>query len=100
MVGYDLFLSRVMVKHVGLCVCTGTLNSDKVSYNFKHFAVTFKYIAVDSGWTGITWSKETMFEYLENPKKYIPGTKMIFAGLKKEQERADLIAYIEAEGKK
>lgn len=42
----------------------------------------------------ITWNEETLFEYLENPKKYIPGTKMVFAGLKKPQERADLIAYI------
>ncbi|RZB94422.1 cytochrome c-2 [Asbolus verrucosus] len=44
---------------------------------------------------GITWNKDTLFEYLENPKKYIPGTKMVFAGLKKPQERADLIAYLE-----
>lgn len=44
--------------------------------------------------TGITWSEDTLFVYLENPKKYIPGTKMVFAGLKKPQERADLIAYI------
>ncbi|KAK0084845.1 hypothetical protein PV325_006260 [Microctonus aethiopoides] len=44
---------------------------------------------------GITWNKDTLFEYLENPKKYIPGTKMVFAGLKKTQERGDLIAYIE-----
>lgn len=43
---------------------------------------------------GITWSEETLFEYLENPKKYIPGTKMVFAGLKKESERNDLIAYL------
>ena len=43
---------------------------------------------------GIIWSEETLNVYLENPKKYIPGTKMVFAGLKKAQERADLIAYL------
>ncbi len=45
---------------------------------------------------GITWGPETLFEYLENPKKYIPGTKMVFAGLKKPDERGDLIAYLES----
>ena len=43
---------------------------------------------------GIGWGDETLFEYLENPKKYIPGTKMAFAGLKKPQDRADVIAYL------
>jgi len=48
---------------------------------------------------GVIWSRETLFDYLENPKKYIPGTKMIFAGLKKETDRADLIAYLEQQSK-
>ncbi|KAL5242107.1 PREDICTED: cytochrome c-like [Diuraphis noxia] len=43
---------------------------------------------------GITWSETTLFEYLENPKKYIPGTKMVFAGIKKVDERNNVIAYL------
>jgi len=43
---------------------------------------------------GITWAENTLFEYLLDPKKFIPGTKMVFAGLKKPQDRGDLIAYL------
>ncbi len=43
---------------------------------------------------GVTWAEDTLDVYLTNPKKYIPGTKMVFAGLKKKGERADLIAYL------
>ncbi|KAJ7218271.1 cytochrome-c from the OXPHOS pathway [Mycena haematopus] len=43
---------------------------------------------------GVTWAEDTLFDYLENPKKYIPGTKMAFAGLKKEKDRNDLITHL------
>ena len=42
----------------------------------------------------VVWSEEEMFVYLENPKKYVPGTKMVFAGFKKPKDRADVIAYL------
>lgn len=43
---------------------------------------------------GVVWSEQTMSDYLENPKKYIPGTKMAFGGLKKAKDRNDLITYL------
>jgi len=46
--------------------------------------------------SGVVWDDSTLFEYLLNPKKYIKGTKMVFAGLKKPAERKDLIAYLKA----
>lgn len=42
----------------------------------------------------ITWDYETLNLYLNKPRKLIPGTKMSFAGLVKEQDRADVIAYL------
>ncbi|KAL3474959.1 cytochrome c [Aspergillus californicus] len=43
---------------------------------------------------GVTWDENTLFKYLENPKKFIPGTKMAFGGLKKGKDRNDLITYL------
>lgn len=44
----------------------------------------------------MTWNDQTIFDYLADPQKYIKGTKMIFAGLKKDKDRNDLIAYLKA----
>lgn len=43
---------------------------------------------------GLVWTEEEIGHLLENPKGYAPGTKMSFAGLRKEEERADVIAYL------
>ena len=40
------------------------------------------------------WSEETLDSYLKKPRKFIPGTKMIFAGLRKEKDRKNVIAYL------
>ncbi|HTV34531.1 MAG TPA: cytochrome c family protein [Methylocella sp.] len=53
--------------------------------------------------SGITWDEAKLNDYLKNPKAVIPGTKMIFAGLPKEADRDNLIAYLSqfgADGKK
>ena len=48
--------------------------------------------------SGITWTPEKLFQYLENPQRVVPGTKMAFAGLSDGQDRADVIAYLESGG--
>lgn len=43
---------------------------------------------------GGTWTLDELDKFLANPKEYIPGTAMSFAGVPKESDRADLIAYL------
>ena len=40
------------------------------------------------------WNEETLTNFLQNPKKYMKGTKMSFPGVKKEADMADLLAYL------
>ena len=44
--------------------------------------------------SGIVWDETTLDSYLAAPKKYVKGTRMAFAGLKKEKDRANVIAYL------
>ena len=44
--------------------------------------------------SGITWTEQELYTYLENPKARIPGTIMAFVGIKDSQKRADLVAYL------
>jgi len=53
----------------------------------------FQYSGALEG-SKITWNDEALSQFMINPKKYVPGTKMVFAGLKKENERNDIIAFI------
>jgi cytochrome c len=53
--------------------------------------------------SGITWGKDVFLEYIRDPRAKIPGTKMVFAGIKNEKEASDLWAYLsqfDADGKK
>lgn len=44
--------------------------------------------------SGIVWDEETLDGFLTKPKAYLKGTKMAYAGLKKEADRANVIAYL------
>ena len=44
--------------------------------------------------SGITWDEAQLDEYIADPKKKMPGNKMLFPGVKDEVERSDLIAYL------
>ena len=59
----------------------GTAGYDKYSEAFKT--------------SGIVWTAETLDEFLAKPKQLIPGNTMAFSRLRKEDQRADLIAYLE-----
>lgn len=46
--------------------------------------------------SGITWDDAALHEWVTDPKKKVPGTKMLFVGIKDATERDDLLAYIES----
>jgi cytochrome c2 len=47
--------------------------------------------------SGIVWSEETIAEYIADPKAYVPGNRMAFPGLKKQEDIKNLIAYLNEE---
>lgn len=49
---------------------------------------------VEKGKAGLVWNEETLNAYLENPKDVVPRGKMSFPGLRKEEDRANVIAYL------
>src|SRR6266436_1414790 len=44
--------------------------------------------------SGITWNEESFKEYIRDPRAKVPGTKMIFAGIKSDKEVTDLWGYL------
>jgi len=62
----------------------------------------YSYSAANKN-SGLTWDEPTLTTYLRAPRKLVPGTKMTFAGLSKDQDIADVIAYLKefnAQGQK
>jgi cytochrome c len=53
----------------------------------------FSYSSANKN-SGITWTEDEFLDYIKDPAKKIPKTKMIFVGVKDEQKAKDLLAYI------
>ena len=68
----------------------GVVNRDKASIA----GFSYSQAAVDMA--GV-WTPENLFAFIENPRGYMPGTKMAFAGIKPADARANLIAYLESQ---
>lgn len=61
----------------------------------------YKYTDANKN-SGIVWNEASFLEYIKDPKAKIPGTKMVFAGIRNETEAKNLWAYIakfQADGK-
>ncbi len=48
--------------------------------------------------SGLTWDEATLTKYLKSPREIVPGTKMAFPGLPKDQDVANVIAYLKQFG--
>ncbi|WP_338634172.1 cytochrome c family protein [Afipia carboxidovorans] len=62
----------------------------------------YNYSAANKN-SGLTWDEATFREYIKDPKAKVPGTKMIYAGLKDQKKTDDLVAFLkqfDASGKK
>src|SRR5665647_1609353 len=57
----------------------------------------YSYSAANKN-SGLTWDDATFREYIKDPRAKVPGTKMIYAGLKDEQKVNDLLAYLKQFG--
>ena len=72
----------------------GIYGNDIASVEGMKYSKALKKYAEEAG----TWQEENLDKWLENPKALVKKTKMIFPGLKKADERANIIAYMKSMG--
>jgi cytochrome c len=64
----------------------------------SHAGFAYSPAMVELGGKQPVWDYDHLYEYLKAPQKFLPGTKMTFVGLKKPEDRVNLIAYLRSEG--
>jgi len=63
-----------------------------------HGGFAYSPAMVEFGAKQPVWDYDHMYEYLKSPQKYVPGTKMTFVGLKKPEDRINIIAFLHSKG--
>ena len=105
----DLAAGATTFKKCAICHDIGETAKNKVGPELngidgRHSGSVARYNYSDANKTsGITWNETTFLEYIRDPRAKIPGTKMVFLGIKTETEAKDLWAYLKqfgADGKK
>jgi cytochrome c len=105
----DLAAGATTFKKCAICHDIGETAKNKIGpalngIDGRHSGSVAGYNYSDANKTsGITWNEAAFMEYIKDPRAKIPGTKMIFPGIKNETEAKDLWAYLKqfgADGKK
>ena len=96
----DIAAGKLLSRKCLQCHTFDDGGKNKIGPNLWHFmdkpigaAPDYSYSKAFSKLTG-TWTVEQLNQFLFKPRQYAPGTKMTFAGFKKPQDRADIIAYM------
>jgi len=63
-----------------------------------HGGFAYSPAMTEFGGKQAAWDDDHLYEFIKSPQKYIAGTKMTFVGIKKPEERINLIAYLRAQG--
>ena len=98
--GQDVEKGATLFKQCAVChkIGPGATNSIGPELNGldgRHSGSVPNYAYSDANKnSGIVWNEQTFEDYIKDPRAKIPGTKMIFAGIKNEQQAKDLWAHL------